>query len=70
MSTEQNYPRDMVGYGAAPPDAQWPDRARIAVQFVMNYEEGGENCVLMAMPHPKRSCRRSSGHRRSRVCAI
>src|SRR3954467_536785 len=46
MSTEQNYPRDMVGYGAAPPDAQWPDRARIAVQFVLNYEEGGENCVL------------------------
>ena len=46
MSTEQNYPRNMVGYGAAPPDAQWPDHARIAVQFVMNYEEGGENCVL------------------------
>jgi putative urate catabolism protein len=46
MSTEQNYPRDMVGFGATPPDAQWPDRARIAVQFVMNYEEGGENCVL------------------------
>src|SRR5919107_2858341 len=46
MYTEQNYPRDMVGYGAATPDAQWPDRARIAVQFVLNYEEGGENCVL------------------------
>src|SRR3954465_9902634 len=46
MSTEQNYPRDMVGYGAALPDAQWPDRARIAVQIVLNYEEGGENCVL------------------------
>ena len=46
MSTEQNYPRDMVGYGAALPEAQWPDRARIAVQFVLNYEEGGENCVL------------------------
>ena len=46
MSTEQNYPRDMVGYGSTLPDAQWPNRARIAVQFVMNYEEGGENCVL------------------------
>jgi len=41
-----NYPRDMHGYGATPPDPQWPDGARIAVQFVVNYEEGGENCVL------------------------
>jgi len=40
------YPRDMVGYGAHPPQANWPDGARIAVQFVMNYEEGGENCIL------------------------
>ncbi len=40
------YPRDMVGYGAKPPHAQWPNGARIAVQFVLNYEEGGENCVL------------------------
>ena len=50
MSTEQNYPRDMVGYGATLPDAQWPDRARIAVQFVLNYEEGGENCILHGDP--------------------
>lgn len=41
-----NYPRDMHGYGATPPDANWPGGARIAVQFVVNYEEGGENCVL------------------------
>ena len=41
-----DYPRDLVGYGRNPPDPQWPDRARIAVQFVLNYEEGGENCVL------------------------
>ena len=41
-----NYPRDLVGYGATPPDAAWPDKARIAVQFVVNYEEGAENCVL------------------------
>lgn len=41
-----NYPRDMVGYGRNPPQANWPGQARIAVQFVLNYEEGGENCVL------------------------
>ncbi len=40
------YPRDLVGYGQNPPHAQWPDQARIAVQFVLNIEEGGENCVL------------------------
>lgn len=40
------YPRDMRGYGPTPPNAQWPGDARIAVQFVLNYEEGGENCVL------------------------
>ena len=40
------YPRDLVGYGRNPPQAQWPGNARIAVQFVLNYEEGGENAVL------------------------
>ena len=40
------YPRDLVGYGKNPPQANWPGRARVAVQFVLNYEEGGENCVL------------------------
>ena len=40
------YPRDMRGYGANPPDPKWPGNARVAVQFVLNYEEGGENCVL------------------------
>lgn len=40
------YPRDLYGYGAEPPDAAWPDGARLAVQFVVNYEEGAENCVL------------------------
>ena len=40
------YPRDLVGYGRNPPQANWPGRARVAVQFVLNYEEGGENCVL------------------------
>ena len=42
----QAYPRDLVGYGPTPPQAQWPGNARIAVQFVLNYEEGGENAVL------------------------
>ena len=41
-----DYPRDLCGYGEHPPAAKWPDGARIAVQFVVNYEEGGENCVL------------------------
>lgn len=40
------YPRDMVGYGAHPPHPQWPGGARLAVQFVINYEEGGENNIL------------------------
>ncbi|SDB43659.1 allantoinase PuuE [Bauldia litoralis] len=40
------YPRDMIGYGRNPPDPQWPDDARVAVQFVVNYEEGGENNIL------------------------
>jgi len=40
------YPRDLIGYGRRPPHAAWPGGARIAVQFVLNYEEGGENCVL------------------------
>jgi allantoinase len=44
------YPRDLVGYGRNPPHARWPGHARIAVQFVLNYEEGGENCVLHGDP--------------------
>lgn len=40
------YPRDMQGYGETPPKADWPNGAKIAVQIVMNYEEGGENCIL------------------------
>ncbi len=41
-----SYPRDLIGYGRTPPHARWPNGARIAVQFVINYEEGGENCIL------------------------
>jgi OHCU decarboxylase len=40
------YPRNMTGYGATPPDPKWLDGSRIAVQIVLNYEEGGENCIL------------------------
>ena len=43
---DESYPRDMVGYGRNPPDPRWPGGARIAVQFVLNYEEGGENSIL------------------------
>lgn len=46
MTAEYPYPRDMIGYGQNPPDPKWPGGARIAVQFVINYEEGGENCIL------------------------
>jgi putative urate catabolism protein len=42
----ENYPRDLVGYGRSPPDPRWPGRARLALQFVLNYEEGGENSIL------------------------
>ncbi len=41
-----NYPRDLSGYNGNPPQADWPGGARVAVQFVLNYEEGGENCIL------------------------
>ena len=44
--SKSDYPRDLAGYGADPPDPAWPGGARIAVQFVINYEEGGENCIL------------------------
>ena len=40
------YPRDMIGYGRTPPFADWPGGARVALQFVINYEEGGENNIL------------------------
>jgi allantoinase len=41
-----SYPRDMIGYGGNPPAVRWPGDARLVVQFVINYEEGSENCVL------------------------
>ena len=50
MTTYDNYPRDLIGYGAVPPHPQWPGQARVALQFVLNYEEGGENNVLHGDP--------------------
>jgi len=44
------YPRDLIGYGRTPPDPAWPDGARIALQIVVNYEEGGESCILDGDP--------------------
>ena len=44
------YPRDLVGYGQRPPHPRWPGEARIAVQFVVNYEEGGERSILHGDP--------------------
>jgi putative urate catabolism protein len=46
MTYSSNYPRDLIGYGRNPPDPRWPGGARVAVQFVINYEEGGENSIL------------------------
>ena len=50
MAQPTDYPRDLIGYGRQPPRADWPGHARIALQFVLNYEEGGENCVLHGDP--------------------
>jgi putative urate catabolism protein len=50
MSPSPDYPRDLVGYGRNPPDPRWPGGARVAVQFVVNYEEGGERCILHGDP--------------------
>lgn len=44
--SRDRYPRDLIGYGRHTPNPDWPNNARIAVQFVINYEEGGENCIL------------------------
>ena len=46
MAEETDYPRDLIGYAGRPPEPNWPEGARVAVQVVLNYEEGGENCIL------------------------
>ncbi|HEV7253310.1 MAG TPA: allantoinase PuuE [Mesorhizobium sp.] len=50
MDEPKRYVRDMRGYGRNPPDPRWPGNAKICVQFVLNYEEGGENCLLHGDP--------------------
>jgi allantoinase len=46
MNSSGPYPRDLIGYGANPPHPHWPNDAKVAVSLVLNYEEGGESCVL------------------------
>ena len=48
---ETPYPRDLVGYGSRPPSVEWPNGARLALSFVLNYEEGGENSIEFGDPH-------------------
>ena len=43
---KKNYPRNMIGYGSNTPVIKWPNNAKLALQLVLNYEEGSENCVL------------------------
>ena len=43
---KKHYPRNMIGYGAKTPNVKWPNDAKLALQLVLNYEEGSENCVL------------------------
>jgi putative urate catabolism protein len=50
VNTTASYPRDLIGYGRHPPHPRWPHDARVALQFVLNYEEGAENCVLDGDP--------------------
>jgi allantoinase len=51
MDSSGQYPRDLIGYGSRPPVVRWPLEARVAVSFVLNYEEGGESCVLHGDAH-------------------
>ena len=51
MTTKEPYPRDLAGYASHPPNPHWPGEARIAVSLVLNYEEGGEACVLHGDSH-------------------
>ncbi|APX91526.1 allantoinase [Halomonas sp. 1513] len=53
-ASTHDYPRDLIGYSRNPPQANWPGKAKIAVQFVLNYEEGGESCVLHGDSHSEK----------------
>jgi peptidoglycan/xylan/chitin deacetylase (PgdA/CDA1 family) len=60
-SHHYDFPRDLLGYGPLPPTAPWPNNAYIALSFVINYEEGGENCVLYGDSTSEASLWESSG---------
>ena len=51
VNVSRAYPRDLIGYGGNPPHPRWPNDARLAVSIVLNYEEGGECCVLHGDSH-------------------
>lgn len=51
LAADTEHPRDVLGYGPTPPDPRWPGGAKLALSFVLNYEEGGENTVLNGDPH-------------------
>jgi allantoinase len=51
LNPPDTYPRDLIGYGGHPPDPRWPGNARVAVSIVLNYEEGGEYCILHGDAH-------------------
>lgn len=53
-----DYPRDLIGYAGKPPHPQWPNDAKIALSFVLNYEEGGERNIPMEMKNQKHSYQR------------
>jgi hypothetical protein len=63
---DETYPRGLVGYVQTPPHPCWPGEARIALQFVVNYEEGSESCVLHGDQASETSLSRSSGRPPSR----
>ncbi len=50
-NTNKKYSRNMVGYGSKGPKVEWPNNARIALQIVLNYEEGAENCIINGDKH-------------------
>lgn len=54
------YPRELIGYGDKPPQANWPDAKRLALQFVFNYEEGAESNVLHGDKESEAFCQKSS----------
>ena len=48
---KKNYPRNMIGYGSKIPNIKWPNNAKLALQIVLNYEEGAENCIINGDKH-------------------